>query len=259
MNKSIYIFYGSLIILFSFSSCEKVIDIDLNSAAPKIVVEGSISDQAAPYSVKISKTVNFNEPNVFPPVSGALVSIYDDLGNHETLTETSAGTYIASTLQGVPGRTYTLNITDNGKNYSARSTMPQPVKIDTVYSKNLSFPEGFGITVFVGFKDPPGYENYYRFIQIVNGIPKNTFYVISDQYQNGTEMYFKMDDDREQKELVKGDSVTVILQSIDKSIYDYFYPMYFGRDVVNPPSNLGTEALGYFSSCAVSSKSFVIP
>ncbi len=259
MNKAIYKFCSGLIILFSFSSCEKVIDVDLNSVSPKIVVEGSISDQAAPYRIKISKTVNFNEPNVFPPVTGALVSINDDLGNYETLAETSAGMYTASTLQGVPGRTYTLSITDNGKNYSARSTMPQPVKIDTVFSRNLSFPEGYGITVFVGFKDPPTSENYYRFIQIVNGAPKNTFYVISDQYQNGTEMYFQMDDDREQKELVSGDSVTVLLQSIDKNIYDYFYPMYFASDNANPPSNLGTEALGYFSSCTVSSKSFVIP
>ncbi len=260
MNKTIYGFFSAVIILSGFSSCEKVIDIDLNSASPKIVVEGSISDQAAPYRIKISRTVNYNETNVFPPVSDALVIMNDDLGNQETLTETVAGTYTASTIQGVSGRTYTLSITDKGKTYSASSTMPPPVKIDTVFSRHLSFPEGYGLTVFAGFKDPSTAENYYRFIQMVNRVPINTFYVTSDEYQNGTEMYFQMYNDGLQKELVSGDSVTVVLQCIDKAVYNYFYQLNSsGTNTANPPSNLGTEALGYFSSCTVSSKSFVIP
>ena len=37
------IIYISLILsLFIFSSCEKVINVDLNTAAPKLVIDGSI-------------------------------------------------------------------------------------------------------------------------------------------------------------------------------------------------------------------------
>ncbi|MEO6902593.1 MAG: hypothetical protein ABI315_05510 [Bacteroidia bacterium] len=111
------------------------------------------------------------------------------------------------------------------------------------------------------FKYPSTTENYYRFIQVVNGVPKNTFYVISDEYQNGTEILFQMDEDIVQKELVGGDSVIAVLQCIDKTVYNYFYPMYFASasNTASPPSNLRIAALGYFSSCTVSSKSFVIP
>jgi hypothetical protein len=38
-------------------------------------------------TINVFKTVNFDEPNVYPPVSGAIVQICDDLGNVEVLTE----------------------------------------------------------------------------------------------------------------------------------------------------------------------------
>jgi hypothetical protein len=85
MKKIIYTFS---LIAFIFCSCEKVIDIDLNKADSRIVIEGNITDQAGPYTVRISKTVNFDESNTFPAISGALVKISDNAGNSETLTET---------------------------------------------------------------------------------------------------------------------------------------------------------------------------
>ena len=258
MKKYIFLSLKIVLSLLLFPSCEKVIDIDLNSAAPKLVVEGELSDQPVACSIKLSKSINVDQSNTFPAVSGAVVKMQDDLGNMEILNETAPGVYTASTLNGIPGRSYILDITDNGKNYKSVSVMPAPVKIDTVYTRNLLFPEGFGITLFVGFKDPEAIENYYRMIAIVNGIPKTTFYVTSDQFQDGKKIVFQLEDDTVQKELVKGDSVTILLQCIDKAVYDYFYPMYFGSGDINPPSNISDEVLGYFSAYAVTSKTIVI-
>ena len=64
-----------------FLSCQKVIDVDLNSSSPHIVIEGYISDQPGPYWVRISQTVNYNQPNTFPPVSGATVTLSDNIGS----------------------------------------------------------------------------------------------------------------------------------------------------------------------------------
>jgi len=86
MKKLITITVFILISIISFS-CQKVISVDLNSAAPNIVIEGNISDQDGAYEVKISKTVNFDQTNTFPPVTGAGVTIYDNFGNSEKLTE----------------------------------------------------------------------------------------------------------------------------------------------------------------------------
>src|SRR5436305_10635659 len=60
-------FFAACISLFLFS-CTKVIQVDLNSANTNIVIEGIVSDAAGPYQVKLTQTVNFSDPNSFPPV-----------------------------------------------------------------------------------------------------------------------------------------------------------------------------------------------
>ena len=93
-----------------FVACEKVIDIDLNDVEPKIVVEANIDDIEGPYQVKLTKTVNYNQSNMFPTVSDAVVTLSDSEGNTEVLVESVPGIYVSTLIEGVPGRTYTLDI-----------------------------------------------------------------------------------------------------------------------------------------------------
>jgi hypothetical protein len=72
--KKITLFIFSIIAL---SACTKVINIDLNSSNQQIVVEAKIADDALPCTVKLSKSINFSNPNVFPAVEGAIVKISD--------------------------------------------------------------------------------------------------------------------------------------------------------------------------------------
>jgi hypothetical protein len=118
----------TLFILFICCSCyQDVIDIDLSEIEQKIVIEGTITNQPGPHTVKISKTASIYQESSFPKVSGAKVIIYDDSGNIETLSEKEAGVYQTSLLQGVPGRNYTLSVIAEGKEYLATSKMPVPL------------------------------------------------------------------------------------------------------------------------------------
>ena len=63
-----------------FGSCTKVINVNLNNANPNIVIEGNLNDGPGPYQVKLTQTVNFSDPNFFPPVTGAIVQITDVYG-----------------------------------------------------------------------------------------------------------------------------------------------------------------------------------
>src|SRR5580698_1411472 len=100
--------------------CQKVINIDLNSASPAIVIVGNINDQPGPYTVTLSQTVNFSQPNTFPAVSGAFISIADNTGFIDTLFETSVpGTYNTKKIMGMPGRTYTLKVIAGGQTYTS--------------------------------------------------------------------------------------------------------------------------------------------
>ncbi|TAL80733.1 MAG: DUF4249 domain-containing protein [Bacteroidetes bacterium] len=268
MKQYIFKFSNWLIITFLFSSCEKVIEINLNSADPKIVVEAEISDQSF-CKVKLTQTVNFDESNTFPAVTGAIVRVSDNSGNSEILTETAQGIYNGFNLAGISGKTYTLEITAEGKTYTAVSTMPLPVSIDALFIENTSKghgPMGGGKSVSVQFKDPAGVNNYYRFIQIINNVEQNSIIIDADVLQDGNTIIRSLYSENNDSGLQTGDSVTVLLLTIDKGAFDYlrtFNQLNEGGGLsaaspANPLSNFSNTALGYFSANSVHSKTIVI-
>jgi len=253
---------GALIL----SSCEKVIDVDLNDSSPQIVIEGNITDQTGPYTVRLSKSVNFDELNDFPPISGATVQISDDAGNSEILPETSPGTYTTVALQGTPGRTYTLDVTIDEQIYTAVSTMPLPVAIDTLTIEEQSI--GFGDKtsyVEARYKDPEGIDNYYRFVHLINNVRQKDIIIDKDWLQDGNTIRTSIEPDEEEDiELKQGDEVIVFMQSIDEGVYEYYRTLdeaggEFSASPTNPLSNFSGGVLGYFSAYAVTSKSIVVP
>ena len=126
-----YVFLIAFVSL-SISCYQDVIDLDLSDFESEVVIEGNITDQPGPYTVTISKTVSYENSTNFPLVSGAEIVIADDAGNVETLREVRAGTYQTSSLQGVPGKTYTLFVNVEGKEYTASCSMPEPLELDSV-------------------------------------------------------------------------------------------------------------------------------
>ena len=136
MKNILYI----IAILLFFASCEEVIDINLDSSEPQIVIEGTITNDAGPYTIKITRTTDYFNPTESSKVSNAIVNISDDQGNEETLVETSPGIYQTSTIEGVIGRTYSLNVNIDGIEYEASSYMPDITSIDFLsYNKATVF------------------------------------------------------------------------------------------------------------------------
>jgi len=260
MKFYISIAITSIVLIIVFSSCQKVINLDLNSASPQIVIEGNVYDQSGPYTVKISQTVNFDESNVFHPVTGATVEINDDAGNSEVLTESSSGTYCTSALQGIYGRTYTLTVTSKGKTYIASSTMPNPVNIDSIYLEKSMF--GNEKFVSVNFNDPANINNYYRLVEFVNNERQTGFNVTDDNLNQGETIGYSFMTAGNDSKLGIGDTVIVWLESIDKGVYEYFRTA--GRDAgqssspSNPTSNISNGALGYFNACSVRLKTIIV-
>lgn len=267
--KKAFTILNLIIVTFLFTSCEKVIDIDLNAKAPQIIIEGNVTDQTGPYTVKLAQTVNYDEANTFPTISGAMVSISDNVGNSETLTETSLGIYSTTTLQGNVGRIYTLKVIAKDKEYNATSTINSPVNIDTLKIVNQKLPMGNKKTVYVEFKDTPGIANYYRFIKIINNETQPTIYVAEDLTQDGNAMSIGLiDKENNEAKIKSGDTVTVILQSLDENTYNYFKTlkqlnsgslMNQSSSPANPLSNINNDALGYFNACSITLKTIILP
>jgi len=242
-----------------FSSCEKVIDLNLKTSSSQIVIQGTIYDQPGPYKITISKSVGFDEPSIYPAVSGAIVTISDNTGISDSLTEDSAGVYVTSKLEGIPGRTYTLKVETDGQTYTASSTMYPAVEIDSIFIKNKF---GKSTSINLLFKDPVDTLNYYRLVDFINDKKQPSIMASSDLGFDGKIMTGRVF--YSEKDLKSGDTLTFWLESIDKGVYDYFRTASSsggGQEAspANPVSNISNNALGFFSACSVRKRSFLMP
>jgi hypothetical protein len=237
------------------SSCKKVIDLDLRDASGQLVIEGNVTNTAGPQYVRISRNVPFTDPNNYPAVSGATVSISDSLGNTYPLTESPAGTYSNKQLTGVDGQTYSLSVTTGGKTYTAKSKMPQTVVLDSIASKAAILNSGGDKRLIsVYFKDPAGVPNQYRFILTVNGIQVKAIFSFDDEFIDGRDV--TLDLQQTDIDIHPGDTVTVEMQCIDKPVYKYWFALSQeqadnpGGQVApaNPTTNITPATLGYFSA-----------
>jgi len=253
------IIYLSLLSIV-FTSCQDVIDLNLDSTTPVIVIQGNIYNTSGPYTIKISQTVDFDASNVYPAVSGATVIISDNHGTVDTLAEQDSGTYVTSKITGIEGYTYSLTVVINGETYSATSTMPNVVPIDSIYTEDAVI--GTGKQVTVKFSDPADITNYYKFILFNNGTMDTDYSVMNDELVSGEtfEYSFILSKDDGYN---SGDLITIWLESIDKGVYDYFRTEgnsgSQSTSPANPISNISNGALGYFNACSYSSASINIP
>jgi len=249
-----------LLIAVLLTSCEKVIQLDLNTTIPQLVIQGDIYDEPGPYVINISRTVNFDQPNIYPPVTNASVTISDNEGQSEELTQATPGNYVTSSLKGIIGNTYTLKVTIDEKTYTSSSTMPEAVEIDTVYLKKSVFG---GNLIALNLFNPPNRDNFYQVIHLVNGKQIPGFSVFADNSTQLESISYSFMTTSATPPLVAGDSINVWLECIDHGVFEYFRTA--NKDVrrstspANPVSNITNGALGYFNACSVRKKVFVYP
>ncbi|TDO23263.1 DUF4249 domain-containing protein [Pedobacter duraquae] len=260
MNKQRYFgFLIGLFVLASIVSCEKVLDLNLNNASPQLVIEGNLTDVRGVQSVKISKSVPFDQSNVFPAVSGASVVLTDNVGNRYNLLEgTTKGTYNINNLFGRTGRVYTLNVGVEGQTFTAVSTMPPSVRLDSLTGSEETFGNEKRKVIAVNFSEPGGQVNYYLFRMSVNGKLASRIFTDNDLFTNGKyvrrNLYLT---DNDNVKIESRDEVLIDFQTIDKPIYTYWFSLEQQsssgnpNDVTtpaNPPSNFNNGVLGYFSA-----------
>jgi len=255
-----------LSLAFVLVSCEDIIEIDLDSIEPKLVIEGCINDQDGPCSIKLSKTGDYFEPGIYPAVSGAVVSVTDEYGFETEFEESEPGLYSSESLEVFENRSYSLLVQSNGEEYMAEGTIPHKVGIDSlsydIPPSFYEFDEGYMLTCYL--QDPVEYRNYYRLIVYKKGDPKNsegTKYIFNDDFMNGNMIFMPW----EQEAFFPEDTVVVELQTLDKSTYDYYFTlnslsggMFAASNPANPETNLSNDALGYFGAYTVSSETIVI-
>ncbi len=259
-----YILFALLALLLSSCDQETVIQIDLNDEPQQLVVEGNITDAAAPFSVRITRTASFSEPNEFPAGSGALVIIGDDAGHTDTLLEKTPGLYqTKDSIPGVPGRTYTLQVWLEGQYVTARSTMPAVVPFEDLQVIRVPFNGSNTLALMPTFTDPVGIGNNYQFIQSNNGNRQPFIFVADDRNNDGSRFSSLLL--APGLDTQTGDTVSIEMRTIDRATYKYFVALDASNGngpnagvPANPDNNFGGACLGYFAAFTVQRLSLVV-
>jgi hypothetical protein len=273
----IALFLFSAFTALSLSSCLDVVNLDVPEGKPLLVVEGQITDQAAPPTVKLSMTQAYFNDATPPAVSGAAISLVDDLGGHDVLRETSPGLYVGSgSLRGRTGGHYTLTIETNGQTYRAETEIRRTPEIDSLSlvhkDEQLGYDEGM-YALYNG-PEPAGVGDYYHFKVYKNGKLLNDpgdLLVVDDNFVDGRYIHgFELN----RKPLVTGDKIRVELNSISSDYYGYlFHDLYtqvnniglfatttanIRTNVKNTQLNSDKSVVGYFAGYTVRTDSVTV-
>lgn len=239
-------------------SCEKVTTVNIKDADPQYVINGLISDSENSCRVILMKTIGFNDTDFDTGVPGAIITVAEDNKEPVMLNYVENGVYRAN-ITGRPGHTYSLRVEVDGKIFTASSTMPRKVRMDTLYITERPFLGQKRKFATVEFRDPPQSGNAYRFIQYVNGEPEATVFVINDTLFNGRAVTYDLLIFNDFYTLEKCDQVYIVMQSIDLPNYLFWNslnqsalgtPQTASPD--NPVTNIKGGALGHFSAHAIS-------
>ena len=243
-------------IIFLFASCEKVITLPIEINDSKVIIEANITDQPGPYFVKLSKSISINEPNIYPIVSNGSIIISDNMGTKDTLKHTSGGIYKTNRIRGVYGNTYSLEVKVDGKIYTAQTTMPMKVNLDSLRINTFPVNGENRYSIIPVYQDPIALGNSYRFIQKINDSLDGIYNIFNDNLNNGKTNQRPLNNGTETLSVKLFDSVSVEMQCISTSAHLYFYSLSQqsgagpggGTAPSNPPNNIVGGALGLFSA-----------
>ena len=248
------------------TSCQKVIDVDLNETDPKFVIEGNYTAEDSTVRVKLTYTSNYFDESTPTEVNNATVVIKDHLGIEQTIPSIGEGMYELTNYIPNFETSYTLTVNHGGITYTAVSTMHTLVQMEDITYEY--YPGFFGLdpgyVCDLNFYDPAGVENYYIIALSLNGVPDTkltSLFLHDDAFSDGNLIQRPLF--LEEFNQV-GDTVGMELRSIDKVTYQYFYEILSiagGQTSAapsNPANNWDNDALGYFTAYSNSRKEVVI-
>lgn len=250
------------------SSCEEIIDLRFTEGqSGNLVVDGMITTETRPHSVKLSYTSDYSSPAAALNATGAQVTITGgDSVFH--MAEVSPGLYRTNPyVRGEVGTTYTLNVRlPDGREFKASSLLRGAVNIDSIrQSANYSsYSGGYGYDVlYYGPEPEPAGDSYFYRLYLddrlyTDSITEVTF--VNDDFVNGSYINgFSIYRIRE-ADLEAPTTVTLEMYSITPEYYDFLTALLLetvwkGSPWDGPPANLpgnvNNNGRGYFLAADV--------
>ena len=215
------LFFG-LCAIALLSSCEKVIEVELEDHEPQLYIAADLSLVDEQLEVIIGKTSPYFAAGASEMIESATVILSDDQGNSYSVPHQGNGVYLLDIIPNTD-RTYTLTANVEGQDYVASSFLPSTVMLNelvpTFQAASGPIPEGN--IVWMRYQDPAGESNYYRAVHWVNDtlqLAGEDLIIFDDALNDGiyaaTPLFQKFFD--------SGDVLRVQLIHCDQDSYEYY-------------------------------------
>lgn len=271
-----------LLLLLLTLSCQKEIELDYRDIEPVVSIEGRVTNEQV--YVLITRTRSMNDSVKGRGIGGAVVTISSEDGTEQLVYDARDGYYRpASGMKGVPGRTYRLDVTLDGHQYAASSTMPRQAPIVSTQFIWQSLLDNGMLMYEMWASDPePDVRNYYWYrvdrrakdpkVRQKQGTDAYRWSSFDDRGAINARIYRDImcvneemmdgqdiEDDQLKSILFDGDTITLQLMTIDRAMFEYYQSVSVGQRMgANPISNISGGCLGYFAAGSVSHADTVI-
>lgn len=272
----------TLLLLLLTLSCQKEIELDYRDIEPVVSIEGRVTNEQV--YVLITRTRSMNDSVKGRGIGGAVVTISSEDGTEQLVYDVRDGYYRpASGMKGVPGRTYRLDVTLDGHQYAASSTMPRQAPIVSTQFIWQSLLDNGMLMYEMWATDPePDVRNYYWYrvdrrakdpkVRQKQGTDAYRWSSFDDRGAINARIYRDImcvneemmdgqdiEDDQLKSILFDGDTITLQLMTIDRAMFEYYQSLSVGQRMgANPISNISGGCLGYFAAGSVSHADTVI-
>lgn len=259
--------------MMSLISCEEVIELDLENAESKIVIDAVVDATAQNARVILTQSNGFYDPITLDFVADATVNLTLADGSIVDLPMLQDGIYVAFGINIAEGNELTLTVIDgDGNEYKATEKVPHSVAIDSLQlipTSNAGPGNGgpFGggdvqyYQIFTHWQDVADKESFYRIRATVNDtLQAGLITILDDVNRNGEAFSQPVFQTFEE-----GDTVTMQLLSIDAGSFRYFNDLsavqgqgFNSTSPFNPKSNFTNQALGYFGIIKTDEKTVIL-
>lgn len=221
MMKNSYIL--PILLFLFFTSCEKVVDIDVPSTTPKLIIDAVFeiyfneNPVRANTIVKLSQSADYFEQTI-PPVTNATVFLTN-------LSDNSVINFFDGNADGIynpanpfipaENETYELTIIHENNTYTGRATRIKSTPLTSVSQGDKTLFSGDETEVKIAFSDDINTENFYLF-----DLSNNLFLAIEDRFFNGSDYNFSFFYDAE--DITLPTTVNIKMSGISKEFYTYF-------------------------------------
>ena len=219
--KKIYIL--PILLMFFFSNCEKVVDVDVPSIPPKLIIDASFevffdeNPVTANTVVKLRLSADYFD-DVIPAALNATVFL-TNLSDNSVInfSDTNADGDYEPINSFIPADnvTYELTVIYDNETYKGTATKIKSTPLTSVTQGDETLFSGNETELKISFKDDANEENYYLF-----DFTNNLFLAIEDRFFNGADYnfsYFYSEDD-----LIVPTAVKIKMSGITKEYFTYF-------------------------------------